>query len=244
MLSEKAWRKWGQDHREGILPTTSTSKSCWKANMVFRSMYRFNLNLWYCSAWLSTMIWGREKGWYKAAWVLSVLNVYLDRHALWDSLFMLCCKACSFKGGFRRYLFSPNNSYMHDSISCLRCPSSFFYSHHSVVSKTWWYDWVPFSIWMNFYKHSRFFFPTPPSPAQSGPCLVSQWKTIPLAMILLMIIHLHVPFQELSLPSRREVSAGPLAVIIIIRPVSLHTVYAYHLHLGGFFLKPITSAAS
>lgn len=63
-------------------------------------------------------------------------------------------------------------------------------------------------------------------------------------MILSMIIHLHVPLQELSLPSRREVSAGPLTVIIIIRPVSLHTVYAYHLHLGGFFLKPITSAAS
>lgn len=63
-------------------------------------------------------------------------------------------------------------------------------------------------------------------------------------MILFMIIHLHVLFQELSLPSRREVSASPLAVIIIIRPVSLHTVYAYHLHLGGFFLKPITSSAS
>lgn len=63
-------------------------------------------------------------------------------------------------------------------------------------------------------------------------------------MILFMIIHLHVSFQELSLPSRREVSASPLTVIIIIRPVNLHTVYAYHLQLEGFFLKPVISAAS
>lgn len=44
MLSDKAQRMLGQDDLEGILPTISTTKPCWKVNVVvFQSMYGCNL---------------------------------------------------------------------------------------------------------------------------------------------------------------------------------------------------------
>lgn len=154
---------------------------------------------------------------------------YLAQFDLCNYLFMLCCRIWSLSIVSDVFHFQTPLTGMNP-----------FYVFHNPRVREKEYNGVPFSSGMNF----RFLNVLVVSPPRSGPYLIFQEKTIPLAVILLMIIHLHVPFQELSLPSRRKVSAGPLAVIIIIRLVSLHTVYAYHLHLGGFFLKPITSATS